>query len=181
MTAILRRLPFSERYDEVALDLERIRVRPYQVIVWASLSVPSTLELPPHTRRFPALLDTGHNHTLALQRRHLLRWAGLDPERIPRRGRLREGSHLADCYLLNGWLHPNEPGQRDRLADRPPFCLELPEGVAVYPDEGNYPRLPLLGLRALVRNRLHFTLDPERRVVHLRTPDWRTQLLYYLA
>jgi hypothetical protein len=38
----------------------------------------------------------------------------------------------------------------------------------------------LLGLRALVWNKLHFTMDPGRCVVNLRTPDWRTKLLRWL-
>ena len=50
MTAILRRLPFHENADEVAVGLERVRIRPYQIIVWVSLSAKSVLELP-HTRR----------------------------------------------------------------------------------------------------------------------------------
>jgi hypothetical protein len=63
----------------------------------------------------------------------------------------------------------------------PPFLVKLDRGVTVYPDEAQFPRLPLLGLRALVRNRLHLTLDAERCVVHLRTSDWRARFLRWLA
>ena len=65
MTAILRRLPFHENADEVSVGLERVRIRPYQIIVWVSLSAKSVLELPPHAPRFPAILDTGHNHNFS--------------------------------------------------------------------------------------------------------------------
>ncbi len=181
MTAILRRLPFHENADEVTVGLERVRIRPYQIIVWVSLSAKSVLELPPHAPRFPALLDTGHNHNFSIRRQHLVNWAGIDPAGVPVRGAVREGGRRAQLYRLNAWLHPNQAGERDRFADRPPFCLELPEGVAVYPDEAGFPPLPLLGLRALVRNKLHLAIDPESQLVNLRTPDWRTWLAHWLS
>ncbi len=181
MTAILHQLPFSERSEEAAVGTERVRVRPYQILVWVSLSLKSVLELPPNASRFPAILDTGHNHNLSIRHQHLVRWAGIDPAQVPQLGNVREGGRRAALHALNAWLHPNEPGQRDRLADRPAYCLELPQGVTVYPDEANFPRLPLLGLRALVHNRLHLVLDPERCLVNLRTSDWRTKLLQWLS
>ena len=42
-----------------------------------------------------------------------------------------------------------------------PVSLKLEEGIAIYPDDIG-PRLPVLGLRALSRNRLHLAIDPER-------------------
>src|SRR5207248_8816355 len=158
MTAILRRLPFFAREDEVTVGSERVRIRPYQIIVWVSVSTKSLLELPPQARRLPALLDTGHNHNFSIRAQHLRRWAGIDPAGVPLRGRIKEGVRRAELRSLNVWLHPNEKGQRDRFADRPVLCVELPAGDAVYPDEVGFPPLPLLGLRALVRNKLHFWL-----------------------
>jgi hypothetical protein len=61
------------------------------------------------------------------------------------------------------------------------FRLIVPRGIAVYPDGVLYPRLPLLGLRAHLSNHLHLTIDGERAAVTLRTPDWRTRLLRWLA
>jgi hypothetical protein len=55
----------------------------------------------------------------------------------------------------NVWLHRNKAGERDVVTKRPPVCLELPEGIAVYPPDAlNAVRLPTLGLRALTRNGL---------------------------
>ena len=41
--------------------------------------------------------------------------------------------------------------------------------------------LPLLGLRAILSNNLHVAIDGERASVTVRTPDWRTRLLSWLA
>ncbi len=61
------------------------------------------------------------------------------------------------------------PGQRDEFAADPPFCLEL-NGIAMFPAVlGNLPRLPLLGLRALVMNRLHLSVDGDALNVTLAT------------
>jgi hypothetical protein len=181
MTAILRRLPFFPREDEVAVGSERVRIRPYQIVVWVSLSPMNVLALPPHARRLPALLDTGHNHNFSIRGQHLRAWAGIDPASVPLLGRIKEGTRRVELRSLNVWLHPNVKGHRDRFADRPPFCVKLPAGVAVYPDEAEFPPLPLLGLRALVRNKLHLWLDSDRCLVNLRTLDWWTRLLRWLS
>jgi hypothetical protein len=181
MTAILRDLPFREKDDEVAVGQERVRVKAYQIVVWVSLSPRHVADLPPHAPRFPAILDTGHSHNFSIQDRHLAQWAGLNLQALASLGRAREGGRYVPLHAANVWLHPNLPGARDVFSGRPPFLMRLDRGVAVYPSQHKYPRLPLLGLRALVRNRLHLAVDPERCVAHLRTPDWRTWLLRLLA
>jgi hypothetical protein len=40
--------------------------------------------------------------------------------------------------------------------------------------------LPVLGLRALTVNQLQLLVDSERRLVHLRSSDWRTKLLRWV-
>ena len=77
--------------------------------------------------------------------------------------------------------HPNQPGQRDQFRNQPPFRLELSQGICIYPKGRDFPRLPLLGLRTLIRNKLHFSLDAERCLVDLRTPDWRTMFLRWFS
>jgi hypothetical protein len=63
----------------------------------------------------------------------------------------------------------DQPGKRDELAE-PPFCLELEEGIAVYPrGVVQAPRLPLLGLRAIVRNGLHLAINGKKSLVSLRS------------
>jgi hypothetical protein len=76
--------------------------------------------------------------------------------------------------LINAglWLFRNEPGQLTASA-RPPTRLALPEGIAVYPEDLPSPaRLPILGLRALVTNKLKLIIDGKRRMVTLKTPGW---------
>src|SRR5207253_2642426 len=134
----------------------------------------SAVELPPHAPRMPVILDTGHSYYFSIQERHLADWARLQPGQLPARGTIRVDDERFPRHSAAVWIHRNQPGFRDRLADEPAYRLDLPDGIALYPSAGGFPRLPLLGLRALVRNQLHFTMDPERCTVNLRTPDWRT-------
>jgi hypothetical protein len=49
----------------------------------------------------------------------------------------------------------------------------MPEGIVVYPEDVPNPaRLPILGLRALVRSDLKLIIDGKRRAVALKTPGW---------
>ena len=42
-----------------------------------------------------------------------------------------------------------------------------------YPDDGsNDPRLPLLGLRAIIKNKLKLVIDGKRNYVSLNSPAW---------
>lgn len=180
MTAILSDAPFQERADEVSCGLERVPIKPYQIIVWVSLTARKVLELPAGVPRFPAILDTGHSHNFSIHERHIADWARLSRDQLPHRGRTTVDGEKIPLHAAVVWIHPNLPGQRDQFAEQPPYCLELPGGIALRPGVDT-PRLPLLGLRALVRNTLHLTVDPERCVIHLRTPDWRTKLQRLLS
>jgi hypothetical protein len=105
----------------------------------------------------------------------------VDQAALPQTGRIHERDRYVPLYGANVWIHPNRPGKRDEFCGESPFLLRLEQGISVYPDSLAFPRLPLLGLRALVRNRLHLTVDPERCMVNLRTPDWHTHLLRWLS
>jgi hypothetical protein len=88
---------------------------------------------------------------------------------------------VRDCRFTNNiWLHSNERGEM-AVSGNEPIFLEVLNGIAVYPDGAEYPRLPLLGLRAILSNRLHLVIDGERTSVTLRTPDWRTRILSWLG
>jgi hypothetical protein len=181
MTAILRQLPFQEAEGEVHVELERIPVKPYQIVVWVSVTPRTVLDLPPNAPRIPAILDTGHSHNISIQRRHLAEWARVEEGALPPLGQIRQRDRLAPLRAAHLWIHPNVPGKRDEWSGAPALRLGLDRGIAVYPGDGDFPRLPLLGLRALVRNRLHFTVDSERRLVNLRTPDWRTKVMRWFS
>ena len=179
---ILDRLPYwTESAPPAVVGGQPLRVRPHQIIVWVSVAV-ADLEWGARTPVFPAILDTGNTFTFSIFPRQLIRWAGMRRQLLPTLGTIREGGKLCPRHSADVWLHPNVPGRRDRREDRPPLRLHLPKGIAVYPDEGwPAPHLPLLGLQALTRNNLHLTIDGERRLVWLRTPDWRTRLLRWLS
>lgn len=166
---ILNRLPFSQIPSAVSTPDGIAEVKPYQIAVTVSLTARGLLDLPDGSPRFPAILDTGTNHNFAIRQVHLEQWAGLALR--PRGKVVIQGD---DVPLLAGsvWIHPNRPGMRD-LAPARAIRLEMPEGLIVYPDTTPNPvRLPILGLRTLVRNHLKLTIDGRRREVTLCTPGW---------
>ncbi|MCY2987754.1 MAG: hypothetical protein NTY19_07810 [Planctomycetota bacterium] len=170
MTTILRQFPFSNQVSTMQVGHETLRVRDHQIIVWVSITVWQSVEWDPQTPRFPAILDTGHTHNFSIQEQHLVRWAGMRPSLLQVLGQLREQDRRVPLYGANVWLHSNRPGERDSFNDEPPFRLELPRGVAIYPDtSANFPRLPLLGLRAIAENGLRLIIDGRNRRVSLRT------------
>jgi len=181
MTAILRLVPFTDTNDELHVGSERVQIKPYQLVTWVSVAVWRTLELRPQTPRFPAIIDTGHNHNFSIRAEHLRSWAGLGVETVGKIGAVRIGGQRVHLHGAHVWIHATLPGQRHQLAPSPPHRLFLEEGVAVYPEGSVFPSLPTLGMRALVRNKLHLTLDPERYVFNLRTPDWQTKLARWLT
>jgi hypothetical protein len=181
MPRILHRLPVLTRDDLTFMGQEQVRVRGYEIVVWVSLQPERSLDYDPRARRFPAILDTAHTHNFSIREEHLVRWAGLRREDLRSLGNLRHLGRRLPLHAADVWLHRNVPGQRDRLLDVPPYRLDLPRGIAVYPADSDFPRLPLLGLRALVTNNLLLSVDGDRSEVNLRSPDWRTWLLRFLS
>jgi len=177
MAKILSRLPIATKDDAVSVREEMVRVKAYEVIVWVSLSVKHVLELARGTPRFPAILDTAHTHNFSIQEQQLIRWASIRPEMLHLVGALRQAGQRVPLHAADVWVHRNQPGERDRLLDVPPQRLILPRGIAVYPSGSAFPRLPLLGLRALISNRLHLVIDGEHREATLRTGNWFSRLL----
>jgi hypothetical protein len=130
----------------------------------------------------PAILDTGNTFTFSIFQGQLIRWAGIQPQLLQRLGTIREGGKVYARHKAVVWLHRSVPGRRDRRSGREPLRLSLERGIAIYPDGGRpAPHLPLLGLQALTQNNLHLSIDGQRRLVSLRTPDWRTKLLRWLS
>ena len=181
MPKILDRLPIPTHDDLVSVRNETVRVRQTEIIVWVSVSVKSALGWNPALPHFPAIIDTGHTHNFSIQEQQLVRWAGIRPERLQVLGHVRQAGQRIPLHAANVWLHHNLRGQQDLLRDEPPYLLKLPRGIAVHSATESYPRLPLVGLRAILSNRLHLAVDGERQQVTLRTPDWRTRLLRWLS
>lgn len=172
MPTILRDLPFfSEKPPDVEFDGRSIPIKADQIMVWVGITEGEQTEFDPRRPWFPAILDPGFSHNFSIRHEHLIRWAGLDPRWLKRRQEVRINKEVVPLYKADVWLHPNVPGKRDRAAGGEPFRVELDTGIAVYPaNTPNAPRLPLLGLRALRRARLHLTIDCDRCAVTLRTP-----------
>lgn len=149
---ILDRLPIRDRPHVISVLDDRIEVHRNQIIVW--ISIGDVL------RPFPAVLDTGHGHNLSLSERHLTRWSGPKLKLI---GELVMNNKQALQYEAIVQVHRNVPGKADLRGDT--FPLEMPQGITVLP-EG--PRLPLLGLRAVVANKLKLFIDGDRQRVTLK-------------
>jgi hypothetical protein len=145
---ILDRVPLREQPGEAVTPDGPALVLPYQVLVTVSIAPWRVRELPPDATRFPAV---------AIRREQWDRWTGLS---LPRHGQVSIGGRIVPLLAANVWIHPNTKAK--------PFKLELQEGVAVYPtDIPNPARLPIPGLRGLVRNRLRLTIDGDRKTVSL--------------
>jgi hypothetical protein len=166
----LKRLPIAEQSSLISIFGEWLKLRPYQIVIQVSIS--PFREWDSRTPIIPALIDTGLNHHFSIQGHHLSRWAGIHPESLSSLGEMREGGRTAGLRRAYVWIHRNRRGHRD-LRDAEPFSLSLREGIAIYPADGsNYPRMPLLGLRAILKNKLKLTIDGRREHASLRSPLW---------
>jgi hypothetical protein len=168
MPRLLDRSPFLKDASEVVVRGERVRVRSHQIIIWVTLSRKEVEEPNPSAVPFPAILDTGHNYSFSIHERHLTDWAGLRPDMLRASRPIRERGQRLFLRLANIWVHTNAPGHRDRLAERPPHLVSASQGIAVYPG-GDFPRLPILGLRAVAENELVLNVSGPRREATLRT------------
>jgi hypothetical protein len=171
LPSIIRNLPFFDRSTMVDVRRRTISVSPDQIVVWVSISELGQATLDPQTPRFPAVVDTGCNHSFVLREQHLVEWAGIHTEYLRRLRPTRIHGSVVPQLAANVWLHPNLPGQRDGFGGRPAFQIECESGIAIVPTGVNdgSPRLPLLGLRAFRRNGLQLNIDGHRQRVTVRT------------
>jgi hypothetical protein len=167
--SILRDLPFFDHETKAGSPTGEVVVRPYQIVLWVSITRQFATALDAGTPRFPVILDIGNNHNFALRQEHLVSWAGAAmPDHFVRQ-RVNIAGQQLPLISANVWLHRNQAGERDAFSRRPAVCLELPEGIAVYPPHvPNAIRLPTLGLRALARNGLRLVIDGKKLRVSLQ-------------
>jgi len=163
---ILRQWPFSDAASFVEVADESVAIRAFQIAVWVSVTVREVLE--EDAPRFPAILDTGHNHNFSIQERQVIEWARVRPNSLARLGEVRVNRQEVPLLAAFLWIHRNRSGRSELLPQ--PYRMALPQGIAMYP-EGmpGAPRLPLLGLRGLVSNKLRLTIDGANRLVSLRS------------
>jgi hypothetical protein len=170
VTTILRSLPYFDEKSVVVVRNQAKAVKRQQIVVWVSVAESEQEELQRGTPRFPAILDTGFSHNFGIREELLRQWAGIQPAYFPRMGDIRVNNVTVPRYDADVWLYRNQPGQRDELAEGPPFRLALNEGIVVYPaDTPNAPRLPVLGLRGLKWTGPQLSIDTDRLRVGLRT------------
>lgn len=150
---ILDRHPITERPAIVDVQGDRVDVFRNQIVVWVSIG--------DVRRRFPALLDTGHSHNFSITQRQLERWSGAELKKI---GELEIDRERVSQFEAAVHIHRSVRG--DLKDDTYP--LEMPQGISVF-QEGSTaaPRLPLIGLRTLISNRLKLVIDGKRRQVTL--------------
>jgi hypothetical protein len=167
---ILDRLPISAKHLLIDVHGKPLRLKPYQIVAQVSISNIRTWDA--RTPTIPVLIDTGMNHNFSIQEAQLTRWAGLHSQALLPMGSMREGGRTPSCYRAHVWIHRNRTGMRD-LRDGEPFRLDLDEGIMIYADDGSdYPRLPLLGLRAIIKNKLKLAIDGKRQHASLALPVW---------
>jgi hypothetical protein len=166
---ILNRLPFSLAPSVVSTPNGILAVKSYQIIVMVSVTARGVAKLPEEWPRFPAILDTGTNHNFAIREDQLERWASL---RLRQRGTVRIRGEVIPLFAGSVWIHSNRPGTMN-LAEGRAVQLQTPDGLIVYPESASSAaRLPVVGLRALVRNHLTLIVDGNRCEVTLKTPGW---------
>jgi hypothetical protein len=172
LPTILRKLPFHEAATTLRIPGgPAVAVKHHQIVLWVSITRPGLPEFPPGARRLPAVLDTGFNGTFLLGEQQLVDWAALTLAELQWVGTLTADGQTIPLREADVWIHPNIPGFRDLLADRTPFRLELPGGIAVWPAAlPGARRLPLLGVAGLRRADLLVLLDCRKCQVWMRTP-----------
>jgi len=153
---ILDRLPIPENRTSLRFGDRFVTIHANQILVWVSVQ-PSEVVVPEEsTRKFPALLDTGNNFGFSVQERHLSEWAGIDLDLLEFLGNIEINGQVVTRREATVWLYPNALGRQDAAEGMPPFRLDMSKGIAVYAHDAvpAGPRLPLLGLPALLENDL---------------------------
>ncbi len=176
---ILDRLPITEERASVRFGDRHVMVLPDQILVWVSVHLAGALQPEANIPLIPALLDSGNNFGFSLQHRQMREWAGIDPAILRVVGNTTIDGLPVPCHQAAIWLYPNVPGTREIAQGKPPFRLRMPKGIAAHPP-GRVPagpRLPLLGLPAILNNDLDWWIDPERREVTVQTQTWRRRLI----
>lgn len=183
MTKILDRLPLFPATQSVTFGQRSVRMHRDEVLVWVGISLSGEQRPERVSPPFPALLDTATNFDFYLHEHHLIHWAGYRPTLLTVLGTKIINREEFPRRQADVWIYANKPGTTDLWDGKPPFHLEMPDGIAVSPpkpDRPVTPRLPLLGLPALRRNALDFWFDSKAAHCYLRTADWRSRMIRLL-
>jgi hypothetical protein len=168
---IIRKLPIPDKQTEISVPNGWTTIFPLQIVVSVSIT-PKRMTPNAHTLRFPAVIDTGFNRSFLIQEQHFNEWAGLRKEHLKMVDEIQVYGTRAPVHAANLWLHPNVPGTRDEELSAKPYCIHLDPGIAVCSSNVRRPRLPLVGLGALLIGDLQVQFDWRRSTVTLRTTPW---------
>jgi hypothetical protein len=156
---ILDRLPIGDEPATITIGAEAVTIKRFQIFVWVSIQASSP---------FPAILDTGHSHNFSITESQLAHWAGLQPRQFKLIGTTQLKGEKLSQLQGDFRLHRNRQGTRELAEGSLPLILT--EGFTLAPEGSS--RLPLIGLRAIVSNRLILRIDGKRRQVTLRSQGW---------
>jgi hypothetical protein len=172
MARILHKLPIPQQDTVAFVGEEMVPIVAYEIVVWVSLASRNVLD-PSRLPRFPALIDSAHTHNFLVREEHLVRWAGIRPESLGLgRGEILQAGRRVPLRAAQLWIHRNEPGYWDRLSVAPPYFLDVAEGILASAPTSTFPRLPLVGLRAIVQNKLDLTVKGKGGMVSLSSRPW---------
>jgi hypothetical protein len=177
----IRKLPWSGNDEKLLVGGVTLRLPHSSIIVWVSLVAKGSDVFDPDSPRVPALLDTGFNNYFAIREESLRDLAGFDPRHFLRFRSFEQPRGKGDKRAANVWLFPNVPGTR-LVGPAQPILLELDEGIMVFHSTERSgaqnsrdlrPRIPLLGLPALRRNKLVLSVDGRNQWANI----YRSRLL----
>jgi hypothetical protein len=140
-------------------------LRGYQPAVWVKLV---QWERPQEELgiAFPAVLDTGNNHSFLIPGSLFQAWMQIEPEQLDHFRTVLVNGVLLRCYGFNVDLLRLRSGQPTaRVAGR----LQTDRGIAIIPREleHRFPRMPVIGVRCLVASRVTFSLNGDKQTFSL--------------
>jgi hypothetical protein len=157
---ILNRVPIGEEPTSLFVGSDLVTIKRYQIVVWISIN--------DELRPFPSVLDTGHSHNFSITESQLKTFAGISAARLEFIGTTRLKGERIGQYRADVKIHRNRPGRMD--LGEGSYRLTIDEGISLAPEGSS--RLPILGLRALVKSGLVLNLHGQRRVISIKTPGW---------
>lgn len=94
---------------------------------------------------------------------------GIRPDHLANCGTTRVLQENIPLKAADVYLEPNRRGERV-LSGKPSFRLTTPRGIML--PNGAVPRIPILGLRALVASDLRVIIDGKRQSVSIHSGWW---------
>ena len=168
MPNLLHRVPLMTTERTVRPGGVPVVLRGYQPVAWVRL-VPWGGRPGPRAVPFPAVLDTGHNHSFLIPSSLFEAWTGESPDGLITYRVVPANGVSVGCYGFNVEVFGMRAGEpTERVVGR----LETDRGVAIIPPEheGRFPRLPVIGVRALCASRVTLTVDGDGRTYTLKAP-----------